>query len=398
MSRLVEYTIIQNGLVYTPSQVIDDGIVVFSENRIVSVGRKGQVRIPSGNPREVVDADGDLIIPGLVDQHLHGGGGADTMDLTYEAICTIARAHARFGVTALCPATMAAPDDTFRKALSAVADAVEKGTGGAKVLGSHVEGPGISPEARGAHFEQYVKQAPPTLERLEDYHRASRNTIRIWTLAPELPGAMDFIREARKLGIKISIGHTRASYNDVMNAINTGATGATHLYNAMAGFHYRDAGGTMAILFSKGRVMVEIIADGEHVHPAAIYIALETLKSENVVLMTDCMRPVGFPSMTSFELPGIKVFVKEGRAVTADGTLCGSLLTMNHAVKNINQMLGRPLPEAISMATINPARSLGIADRKGTLEPGKDADIVVCDTFLNVRQTIVEGVTVFKSD
>lgn len=392
-----EYTIIQNGVVYTPTQVIDDGVVIFSSNRILAVGRRNKVSKPSGKPAEVIDAGGNLICPGFIDQHLHGGGGADTMDQSYEAICTIAKAHAKFGVTALCPVTMAAPDESIKKSIAAVATAVEKGTGGAKVLGSNIEGPCMSVDARGAHPEEYVRNAPPTMERLNNFHKAARGTIKIWTVAPELPGAIDFIRAAIGLGIKISIGHTKAGYNEVITAIEAGATGATHLYNAMAGFHYRDAGAVMAILNSKGRIMAEIIVDGAHVHPAAVYTAIETMKPENIVLMTDCMRPVGFPAMTSFELPGLKVFVKEGQALTADGKLCGSLLTMNRAVKNVNEMLGKSLPEAITLATINPARSLGIADRKGSLEVGKDADIVICDTFLKVYRTIVEGVTVYSN-
>jgi len=393
-----QYTVIENGVIYTPMQVIDDGVLIFSGNRILAVGGRGNTPKPGGKAREVIDAEGNLICPGFIDQHLHGGGGADTMDQSYEAICTIAKAHAKFGVTALCPATMAAPDQDIKRALAAVADAVESGTGGARVLGTHLEGPCMNVEARGAHPEEYVKLAPPTLERLKDYHKASRGTIRLWTVAPELPGGFDFIRAARKLNIKISIGHTKASYNDINRAIEAGATGATHLFNAMGGFHYRDAGGVMAILFSKGRVMAEIIVDGEHVHPAAVYTAIETMKPENVLLVTDCMRPAGVPSMTTFELPGLKVFVKEGRALTAEGKLCGSLLTLNRGVKNVNEMLGRPLHEAIGLGTINPARSLGIANRKGSLEVGKDADIVICDTFLKVQRTIVEGVTVYNAN
>ena len=142
--------------------------------------------------------------------------------------------------------------------------------------------------------------------------------------------------------------------------------------------------------------MAEIIVDGAHVHPAAVFTAIETMKPGNIVLMTDCMRPIGLASMTSFDLPGLKVFVRNGQAVTSDGKLCGSLLTMNRAVKNISEMLATPLPEAIALATINPARSLGIADRKGSLEVGKDADIIICDTYFNVKRTIVEGTTVFS--
>lgn len=399
-----EYTVIENGAIYTPTQVIDDGVLIFNGNHIWAVGARGQTPRAETKPSEVIDAGGNLIFPGLIDQHLHGGGGADTMDQSYDAIRTIARAHARFGVTALCPTTMAAPDEDIRKALAAVADAVERGTGGAKVLGTHIEGPCMNVEAKGAHPAEYVKLTPPTIERLKDYHNASRGTIRIWTMAPELPGGFDFIRAACDLNIKVSIGHTKASISDVHSAISAGATGATHLFNAMGGFHYRDAGGASAILDLNDdptkpmRFMVELIADAEHIHTKWVSIAIKALGLANVLLMTDCMRPAGLPSMTEFDLPGLKVFVKDGRALTAEGTLCGSLLTMNRAVKNVNELLGRPLPEAIALGTINPARSLGIADRKGSLEVGKDADIVICDTFLKVKRTIVEGTTVYNAN
>ena len=392
------YSVIENGVIYTPSQVLDDGILIFSDHRILAVGRRGQVSRPSGKPVEVIDAGGNLICPGFIDQHLHGGGGADTMDRSYEAISTIAREHAKFGVTALCPTTMAAPDEEMKKALATVADTIEKGTSGAKVLGTHIEGPCINVEARGAHQEEYVIMTPPTMERLEAYHKASRGTIRIWTIAPELPGGIEFIRAARKLNIKISIGHTKASFKDIDEAIEAGATGATHLFNAMGGFHYRDSGAAMAILSSKGKIMAEIIVDGEHVHPAAIYMAIQTMKSENMLLITDCMRPAGLSSVTSFDLSGYKAFVKDGRVLTAEGNLCGSLLTMNQGVKNISKIIDMPLTEAIALATINPARFLGIANRKGSLEIGKDADIVICDTSFKVKRTIVEGMTVYYAN
>ena len=156
------YTLIENGVLYTPMQVIDNGILAFNDGKIVAVGTRAQLSNLSGKPRQVIDAGGNLVCPGFIDQHLHGGGGADTMDQSYDAICTIAKTHAKFGVTALCPATMAAPDEDIKKALAAVADAVEKGTGGARVLGTHIEGPCMNVEARGAHLAEYVEQTPPT--------------------------------------------------------------------------------------------------------------------------------------------------------------------------------------------------------------------------------------------
>jgi N-acetylglucosamine-6-phosphate deacetylase len=391
-------TIIKNAVVYTPSRTIDDGALAFSAGKIVAVGTNADITKLDGSGRaEVVDARGDLLCPGFIDRHLHGGGGADTMDATVDALRTMSATHASFGVTSFCPATMAAPDGDIERALGAIATAVDMPMPGARIVGAHIEGPCISPDARGAHFNDYVRAAPPTLERLERFYRASRGNIALWTIAPELPGALEFIKAATSKGIRISIGHTKAGYKDVTDAIAAGASSVTHLFNAMAGFHYRDAGGIMAALFSRGTLMAELIADGDHVHPAALHTAISALGKENVILVTDAMRPVGSKTMTSFDLPGLKIFVREGKALTAEGKLCGSLLSLNQAVKNINQMLGRSLQEAISFATTNPARSLGLNGEKGLLAPGMDADMVICDTFLATKRTIVAGVTVYQS-
>lgn len=390
-------TVIKNAVVYTPAQTIDEGALAFAGSKIVAVGRNADIaRVDGSSSAEIIDARGDLLCPGFIDRHLHGGGGADTMDADLDALRAISAAHATFGVTSFCPTTMAAPDRDIENALAVIAAAAQDRMPGASILGAHIEGPCISPDARGAHFNDYVRAAPPTAARLERFHAASRGNIALWTIAPELPGALDFIKAARSMGIRISIGHTKAGYNDVIAAVAAGASSVTHLFNAMAGFHYRDAGGIMAVLFSRGSLMAELIADGAHVHPAALHTAISALGKENVVLVTDAMRPVGSSTMTTFDLPGLKIFVREGKALTADGKLCGSLLTLNHAVKNINQMLGRSLQEAISLATINPARSLGLSDQKGSLAPGMDADLVICDTFLNIKRTIVKGTTVYQ--
>lgn len=394
---MADLTVIRNAVVITPTKTIDEGAIAFKDGKIEALGTGAELNAyPGFRHAEVIDACGNLVCPGFIDRHLHGGGGADTMDADLDALRAMSNAHGSFGVTAFCPATMAAPDAEIERALRVIAVAVREGLPGAQVIGAHIEGPCMSVEARGAHSEEYVRGSPPTLERLDRFIKASAATISLWTLAPELPGAMEFIRAAKSRGVKVSIGHTKASYADVTAAVAAGASSVTHLFNAMAGFHYRDAGGIMAVLFSRGKLMAELIADGAHVHPAALHVAIESMRASNIVLITDAMRPVGLPSMNSFKLPGLTVYVRDGRAVTEEGKLCGSLLTLNRAVKNVNEMLGRPLQEAIQFATINAARSLGIESRKGSLEIGKDADIVICDTLLNVQRTIVAGKTVHR--
>jgi N-acetylglucosamine-6-phosphate deacetylase len=326
--------------------------------------------------------------------HVHGGGGGDTMDASHESLARMASVHASHGTTAMCPATMAASDDAIERALAVAADYVDRPTGGSEILGVHLEGPFLNEKRRGAHMAD--KLVEPSIERLRRYVDAARGQLRILTIAPELPGALVAIDYARTTDIAVSIGHTTANYAQTTEALSAGAQSGTHVYNAMQPLTSREPG-TVGALLTAERVFCEVIADGRHVHPASIDVLIRSKGPSRTVLVTDCMRPLGDATMSSFELSGMEAFVRAGSCFTAEGALCGSLLTMDLAQKNLSRFAGRSLQDAICMATSSPAELLGISDRKGSLRPGLDADLVICDTNMTVRLTMVGGKVVFRA-
>lgn len=385
-------TAIINGQVFTSEEVIPKGVVVYRGRKILAVGDQQEVVLPKRGT-EIVDAKGLLVLPGFIDQHVHGGGNADTMDNSYEAICSITRTHARFGTTAMCLATVAAPEEDLIATLGTIAEAVERGCpGGGRVLGAHVEGPFMNPEACGAHQVQFM--VPPSIDHLRRYQDAARGRIQIFTMSPELPGIMKIIETAVEMQIVISIGHTQARLEQILEAIERGARCVTHFYNAMAPFHHRQPGALGAIV-ADNRLMVELIADEVHVHLLALEIVLRLVGPNRVILITDCLRVAGSSGVECFDFSGNTLFVREDACFLADGTIWGSLLTMNRAVVNASKISACSLLEAVKMASLNSARLLGIADRKGSLEPGKDADILIADSDMNICRTIVEGNTVY---
>ncbi len=385
-------TALVNGTIYTPSRVIPNGILLIEGTRVSAVGTSDEITVPIGARK--IDVYENLICPGFIDIHVHGGGGSDTMDATYEALNQITQTHVRFGTTALCPATMAAKDSDICRTLSAVAVAVERGTEGARVLGAHIEGPFINPKKHGAQVEELI--ARPSIEQLQSFITAAQNKISVLTIAPEMPNALDVIRYARSKRIVCSLGHTNATYVQTRAGLDAGATNITHIYNAMTPFTHREPGVVGAAL-TLDNVFAEVIADGNHVHPAAIQLVVQSKGASHVLLVTDGMRPICVDRMTSFTLSGMTVYVRDGACYTAKGVLCGSLLTMNMAVKNMNSLVGIPLHQAINMASLIPAQVLGIDTYKGSLEVGKDADVVICDHNMSIKHVFVEGQLVYQN-
>ncbi len=388
-------TAIIGGQVLAPEEIIPDGTVLYDGGRIVAVGGRHDISLPSGQGIEVVDARGMLVLPGFIDQHVHGGGNADTMDNSYEALCTMAKTFAKFGTTAMCPTTVAASEEDLMGTLATIGETAKRGCpDGARVLGAHIEGPFMNPEARGAHEMQFM--VSPSIDRLRRYHDAAGGKIRIFTMSPELPGITEVIETATRMGILVSIGHTKASLEQTLEAIEAGARCVTHFYNAMAPFHHRQPG-ILGAVAADDRVMVELIADGTLVHPIALEIVLRIVGSKRAILITDCLRAADAPRVERFSFSGNTLCVGESNCFLANGTIWGSLLTINRAVPNIQRILGRSLSDAVNMASLNPATVLNIADKKGSLEPGKDADIIIVDSDMNVHRTIVEGNTVHVS-
>ncbi|WP_280771346.1 N-acetylglucosamine-6-phosphate deacetylase [Salipaludibacillus daqingensis] len=327
------------------------------------------------------------IVPGFIDVHIHGVAGADVMDGTVEAIETMKESLPKEGTTSFLATTITQSNSEKINALQAVKACNEKNTAGAEIVGVHLEGPFISKKRAGAQPVEYIKQA--SVATFNDYQRVSGGLIKLVTMAPEEDKNGDLIKELRKQNVIASIGHSDATYEQILDAINDGMNHVTHLFNGMRGAHHRDigvAGGAML----HDELMTEIIVDGIHVSPPMVKLAYKTKGNDRMIIVTDSMRAKGLEE-GEYSLAGQKVFVSKDRAVLADGTLAGSIVKMNEAVKNMMDFTGCSLREAVQMASFNPAKQLGIDDRKGSLMEGKDADFCVLSEDLSVVQTYVMG-------
>ena len=332
-----------------------------------------------------------VVLPGFIDEHIHGAGGADAMDGTQEALATIAKTVAAEGTVGFLATTMTQSPENILGAMAAVREYGE-GAYGARLLGIHLEGPFIAEAHKGAQPREYV--AKPDVAVFDEYNEASGNRIKIVTLAPEEEGAGALIAHLAKKGIVPSIGHTGAKCADIDAAIACGAKNVTHTYNAQSALHHREIGTVgSAMLFDE--LACELIADTIHVSVPAIKLLNKCKPQGKLVLITDAMRAKGLPDGES-ELGGQKVFVKNGEARLADGTLAGSVLRMNVALKNMVEKAGLTLEKACDLATINPAKVLGIEEEAGSIREGKRADFAVLDKDFNVLYTVRSGEIIYK--
>lgn len=384
--------IIINGTIITPFHLVSGKAIVVEKGRIREIVNKEELSTATLIGAEVIEGKDKYIVPGYIDIHVHGGGGSDVMDGNYEAINQIAIAHSHFGTTSFLPTTMTMSKDKIIRSLRSICEAVKKGTAGAEILGIHMEGPYINPEKKGAQKEDEIKEI--SLKEFLEFNQASSNLIRLVTIAPEMPGAIGLIKYLYKQGIIASVGHTNATYVQTQAGIQAGLSHVTHTFNAMRGLHHREPGVVGAALTSP-ELTVEIIADGIHIHPIVLKILTKIKEDEKVVLITDAMRAAGLKEGT-YDLGGQEVIVAKGQARLKDGTLAGSVLTMDKAVKNMVNKIGIQLPKAIQMASFNPARSIGVENRKGSLEPGKDADIVILNKKLEVELTMVASKVIYR--
>lgn len=335
-----------------------------------------------------------IVVPGFIDQHIHGAGGSDGMDGTVEDIAKIAATVAEEGTTSFLVTTMTQSPENITKALSAVK---EYRTGnradGARVLGVHLEGPFIAAAHKGAQPLEYVKA--PDIQAFDAYNEASGNAIKIVTLAPEVENAEVFVRHLSQKGIVPSIGHTGAKFTDIDKAIQAGAKNVTHTYNAQTALHHREIGTVgSAMLFDE--LNCELIADTIHVSVPAMRLLVKNKPLDKLTLITDAMRAKGLPDGES-ELGGQKVFVKDGEARLADGTLAGSVLKMNRAVQNMVEKVGVPFTQAIDYATINPAKNLGVDKETGSIKVGKRADFTVLNERYDVIMTVRDGRVIYQA-
>lgn len=337
-------------------------------------------------PAGVSARDAGLLCPAYIDTHVHGGAGADVMDAAPDALDTIAMHKAREGVGAFLPTTVTAPLEVIREALMRIARRCRTGGPGAQILGSYLEGPYFTPQNKGAHPAELFRELD--IAELDALLDASQNTLRVVALAAEKPGAPEAIRHLKQRGIRVMLGHSAATYAQTRSAFDAGADGLVHCYNGMTGLHHREPGMVGAGLTDK-RAWLELIADGHHVHPAAMQLCCCCAK-ERVVLITDAMQAAGMPD-GQYTLCGDEVTLRGGIVRTRTGGLAGSTLTLDAAVRNLVRYAGVSSGEAIHMASLHPARLLGIDRLLGSLQAGKRANIVALDEALYPEQIWIQG-------
>ena len=380
--------IFNNATIYLEKEVIQKGWLEILEGKIINYG----IGEKAG---ESINLMGNLMLPGFIDQHMHGTMGFDVMDGTIESLLHISKALPQEGVTSFLATTITQSNEKIKDVLINIHDYINGyNNHGAEVLGVHLEGPFISKEYAGAHLKEFIQK--PTLEVFQQYQQASGNSIRMVTLSPEEDEDHRLIKYLRNQGIVASIGHTKAKYQEVQVAVENGATGVTHLYNAMLGVHHQELGVVGAALMLE-ELKAELICDGIHVCKEAVRLLYQNKGREGIILVTDAMRAKELTEGT-YELGGQLVYLKEDGVRTAEGKLAGSVLRMDNAIQNMMNYTKCSLREAIQMGSENPAKHLGIYHRKGSIALGKDADIVVLDENFNVKMTICKGQIVYRGD
>ena len=378
---------IVNGRIVAPHAVIRGKVLLYDE-RVIGIVDPGET--PEGV--ETLDAKGNYVIPGLVDMHIHGYMGEDASDGSFEGLKTMARGVAKNGVTSFLPTTMTVSYDELRLAFSQIRRAMEESRldswDGAAVVGANAEGPFINITKKGAQAGEHVRPGDPAF--LKEF----ADVIRVFTIAPEVEGNLDCIREmARDTSMLISMGHTAANFEQAQAGIEAGVRHVTHLFNAQTGLLHRDPGVVGAALLDS-RVSCELIADTFHVHKA-LFQLVASLKGEQMVLITDCTRAGGMPD-GEYTLGGQPIFVKGIECRLKDGTIAGSVLKLNEAVRNVLANTDLTVSQAVNMASLNPARRIGLSASKGSIEAGKDADFAIVDDAIDVQATILGGRVIYQ--
>lgn len=348
-------------------------------------GKFGAV-LPENVPADAIDLEGAIVLPGLIDVHNHGNSGADFSDGDYEGIKTMARYLASNGVTSFAPASMTLPYDVLEKAFATAKQLREEQPEGcANLAGIQMEGPYFSEKKKGAQNGAYLKN--PDFEGFKALYEGCGGLVRIVDVAPELPGAKEFVEQAKEL-CTVSVAHTDSDYDHAAAAFSAGATHLTHLYNAMPGIHHRNPGVIPAAVENEN-VRAELICDGLHVHPASVRLAFAMFGGSRMVLVSDALRCCGMPD-GEYELGGQPVFLAGGVARLADGTLAGSATNLFDCMRNAVRF-GIPVEDAVRAATWNPACALGAEDSIGSIATGKRADFVICDGELNRKAVYLAG-------
>ena len=346
----------------------------------------GQV-LPAAVPADAIDLKGATVIPGLVDVHSHGNSGADFSDGDYEGLKRMAAFYAKCGVTSFAPASMTLPYDVLAKAFATARQLADEAPAGhARLMGIQMEGPYFSYKKRGAQNPDYLKE--PDFEGFQALYDGCGGLVRIVDVAPELPGAAEFVAKASKL-CTVSIAHTDSDYDHAKAAIDAGVTHLTHLYNAMPGIHHRNPGVIPAAV-ENPKVRAEIICDGQHIHPASVRLAFSMFGGSRMILVSDSGRCAGLPDGSKFELGGQDAWLRDGVAKLADGTIACSAANLWQCLTNVISW-NIPEEDAVRAATYNPACAIGAQEKIGSIETGKLADFIVCSSDYTHKRVFLGG-------
>ncbi len=389
-----QFSIIKNGTVITPENEIKDGIVIIKNDKIVAVGKRGEIDEPQD--AKIIDAGGNYISPGFIDIHINGANGADVSKIDSDTFDTMGSFFPQHGTTAYVGTTITAAPADILKALQFARTYLKKNkTGVAELLGIHMEGPYISPVQSGAHPKQFL--ALPKPEHYRQFLEYSDVLLKM-TIAPELEGAAQLVKELRQRNIVVSAGHTNGIYSEMKEAIDAGVNHSTHFFCNMSHFrrdNLKRVAGVVETLLYDDRVSGALIGDGWHVGPQLMKLLIKVKGVDKVCFVTDAMPAVGLPDGIH-KIGDVEAVVENGIARLKDNTAyAGSVTTMNVCVRNGINQVGLSVVDAVRMSSLTPAKIIGVANRKGSLESGKDADITIFDSELNIKKTVGRGEIMF---
>ena len=375
------------GKIVTPFRIIENSVLTTKEDKIFEIGYADDLNISDNS--EAIDIKDHYLVPGFVDLLVHGGGGFGFSDGIYESIPKISEYFLKHGSTSMLGSLHAKPEKDLLDDLSKLSDFILANPN-SNIKAIHMEGPYLNPLLKGAMNEDYLWK--PSIESFNKMWEASKGLIKIMTIAPELPGALDVIREASFRGVVCSIGHSTADYETIDKAISNGAAHVTHIFNAMKQMHHREPSLITASLL-RDELKIELIADKLHVHPAVMELLLKTKTSKGIILITDSIRAGGMHD-GEFQFSDQKVILNNNKATLVDGTLAGSTLTLDNAIKNLLDTTSASITDAVRMSSLNGAKVIGL-DR-GIIASGKTADLVVLDKNWKVQFTILNGKIAYR--